>query len=299
MEDKKFKSGFVAIVGKPNVGKSTLLNSLIGQKISITGPKAQTTRNKIMGIKTTDNYQIVYLDTPGAIKPKSKLDEFMKKSIESAMDGIDALVVTLDVSKITEKDLQLLDSYKHIKAPIVVVLNKCDQSAYEKAYPMLAKLNELKYVKEFVSVSALTGKNVDELEKVLCKYLPEGEPLFDRDQVTDRTERFLAAEIIREKALLNLREEIPHGLAIDVVEFKEGKRLVQINAEIVTAKDNHKQIIIGKNGEMLKKIGIQSREDIEKMLGKRVNLQLFVKVRAGWQDNNLSLREFGYDKKDV
>ena len=293
------KSGFVTIVGKPNVGKSTLINAIVGQKISISSPKPQTTRNKITGIYNDEDSQIVFVDTPGSLVPKSKLDEFMKKSIDSATLGIDALIILLDGTRITEKDFNLIESYSKVKVPIFVVINKKDVATYEKVYPKLAKLSEMKFIDSFFSVSAKTGENVQQLVNAIKAKLGEGIKYYDSDMVTDKSERFLVSEIIREKALLLLQDEIPHGIAVDISKFEEKKKIVNIDSEIIVSKENHKQIVIGKGGSMLKDIGTRARQDIEKMLDKKVNLQIFVKVRERWQDNTLSLREFGYDKKDV
>lgn len=296
---EKRKCGFVAVVGKPNVGKSSLVNAMVGAKVSITGPKPQTTRNKILGIKTGEDYQVVFIDTPGAIKPRNALGEYMEKSIAAATVGIDALLIVLDATKITERDFGLIEKYKSFKVPIFVCINKTDIGKYEDVYPKLERLNELKYISEYVSTSAKTGKGVDELLTKLVNVLPYGEFMFDEDQITDRSLRFLASEIVREKALIYLQEEIPHGIAVDIPKFEEHKSLVTIEAEIIASKPNHKQIIIGKGGDMLKKIGTSARVEIESLLDKKVNLQLFVKVRENWQDSSLSLREFGYDKKDI
>ena len=295
----KKRSGFVAVVGRPNVGKSSIMNAIVGMKVSITGPKAQTTRNKILGIKTTNEYQIVFVDTPGAIKPTNKLGEYMKKSIDSATEGIDLLMLVLDGTNITDADYKLLEQYLKGEVPVFVVINKTDIASFEKVYPKLEKLNEYKEVAEFVSVSAKTGKNIDLLIDKIVEKLPEGEFLYDKNDITDRPVKFLAAEIIREKALLYLQDEIPHGIAVEIMRFTEGKKIVTIEADVIATKENHKQIIIGKHGDMLKKIGISARAEIEEMLGTKVNLQLFVKVRENWQDNMSSLREFGYDKKDI
>lgn len=293
------KSGFVTIVGKPNVGKSTLINAIVGQKISISSPKPQTTRNKIIGIYNDEDSQIVFVDTPGAIKPKSKLDEFMKRSIDSATLGIDVLIILLDGERMTDKDFDLIESYSKIKVPIFVVINKIDVAGYEKVYPKLARLNEMSFIKKFFSISARTGKNVSDLIAAVKSELKEGILYYDSDMVTDRSERFLVSEIIREKALYLLQDEIPHGIAIDIAKFEDTKKIVNIEAEIIVSKENHKQIVIGKNGTMLKEIGTRARKDIEELLDRKVNLKIFVKVREKWQDNSLSLREFGYDKKDI
>lgn len=299
MELKTGKSGFVAVVGRPNVGKSSLVNAIVGMKVSITGPKAQTTRNKILGIKSGEGYQIVFVDTPGAIKPTNKLGEYMKKTIDSATDGIDLLLIVLDGAKITDADFKLIEKYENIGVPVFVVINKTDIASYERVYPSLEKLNEYRFVSEFVSISAKLNKNIDVLLNKIIEKLPNGEFMFDEGDVTDKSVKFISAEIIREKALLYLQDEIPHGIAVDIVKFTEGKKLITIEAEIIASKENHKQIIIGKHGDMLKKIGISARTEIEEMLGTKVNLQLFVKVRENWQDNMSSLREFGYDKKDI
>lgn len=293
------KSGFVAIIGRPNVGKSTIINAMVGMKISITGPKAQTTRNKILGILTEGDNQIVFVDTPGLLKPNNKLGEYMKKSIDNALTGDDIIMIILDGTDIKQADYDLIESFSGSEVPIFVVINKTDIATYEKVYPKLAKLNEFKFVKEFISVSAKTGKGIAELKDTIIKYLPEGEFLFDEGEVTDKSVKFISAEIIREKALLYLQQEIPHGIAVDIPKFTEKENLVTIDADIIASKPNHKQIIIGKNGEMLKKIGSSARVEIENMLDKKVLLNLFVKVKENWQDSLSSLHDFGYDKKDI
>lgn len=293
------KSGFVAIIGRPNVGKSTIINAMVGMKISITGPKAQTTRNKILGILTEGDNQIVFVDTPGLLKPNNKLGEYMKKSIDNALTGDDIIMIILDGTDIKQADYDLIESFSGSEVPIFVVINKTDIATYEKVYPKLAKLNEFKFVKEFISVSAKTGKGITELKDTIIKYLPEGEFLFDEGEVTDKSVKFISAEIIREKALLYLQQEIPHGIAVDIPKFTEKENLVTIDADIIASKPNHKQIIIGKNGEMLKKIGSSARVEIENMLDKKVLLNLFVKVKENWQDSLSSLHDFGYDKKDI
>lgn len=299
MNKQKTKSGFVAVVGRPNVGKSSLINAMVGAKVSITGPKPQTTRNKILGIKTGEDYQIVFVDTPGEITPRNQLGEYMKKSIDTAIGGIDCLLIVIDGAKIGDKDFKLIEKYKNVKAPIFVCINKTDIAKYDDVYPSLAKLNDLPYISEFISTSAKTGKDVEKLIQLIVEKLPEGEFMFDPDQITDKSIRFLTAEIIREKALLFLQEEIPHGIAVDIPKFDERNKVVEIEAEIIATKENHKPIIIGKNGEMLKKIGISARREIEELVGKRVNLHTFVKVRENWQDNISTLRDFGYDKKGL
>lgn len=296
---EKLKTGFIAVVGKPNVGKSSLVNKIVGSKVSITGPKAQTTRDKILGILNENNYQLVFVDTPGDISPKSKLDEYMRKSIDAGVLGIDALVIVLDANKINDRDYKLIENYSGVKVPVFVVINKKDIGEYKKVYPMLGKLNDYKFVTEFFSVSAKTGENIDALVSSLKSVMPEGYPYFDTNAVTDKTERFLVAEIVREKSLLFLQQEIPHGIATYVNKYEDKKNIVNIEIDIIANKESHKPIIIGKDGGMLKKIGTSARQEIEQMLEKKVNLKLFVKVRAGWQDDLSKLNLFGYNKKNI
>lgn len=299
MKKQEKKSGFVAIIGRPNVGKSTIVNALVGMKVSITGPKAQTTRNKILGILTEENAQIVFVDTPGILKPTNKLGEYMKKSIDSALSGNDLILIVLDGTNIKEADYELIQKYENSDIPVFVVINKTDIASFEKVYPKLEKLNEYKFVSEFISISAKTGKNLDELKSKIIEKLPSSEFMFEEGAVTDKSVKFISAEIIREKALLYLQQEIPHGIAVDIPKFTETKKLVTIDADIIASKENHKQIIIGKKGEMLKKIGSSARMEIEELVGCKVQLNLFVKVKENWQDSLSSLHDFGYDKKDI
>ena len=297
-EKKEIKSGFVAVVGRPNVGKSSLINAIIGTKVSITSPKPQTTRNKIIGIKNTENEQIIFVDTPGQLRPRNALGEYMKKSIETAVSGIDLLLIVLDGSKIIPSDYKLIESYKNTEVPVIVVINKTDITKLDKVFAELNELNNFTFVKEFISVSAKTGKNIDKLEKLIIENIHDNQIYFERDSYTDKSLRFMVSEIIREKALIYLQKEIPHGIAVDITKYDEGK-MVTINADIIATKKNHKQIIIGKNGEMLKKIGTSARKEIEMLLGKKVFLELFVKIRENWQENLSHLKEFGYDKNKL
>lgn len=293
-----FKSGFVAVIGKPNVGKSSLVNKLVGEKVSIISPKAQTTRNKIYGIKNGKDYQIVFVDTPGVQHTKTKLGEYMSDATNKASTDVDAIVIVLDALRINVEDYKIIEKFANVKCPVFLVINKIEMTNYEKFYPVLAKLNEYKFIKKFITASAIRNLNIDELQDEILDVLPEGEAFFPIDEYTDKSVRFMCGEIIREKALLFLQEEIPHGLAIDIVTFEESDACVKLNVNIVTESERHKQIIIGKNGEMLKQIGIAARRDIEKLVGSKVMLELFVKVRKDWKNDILALNDLGFNKKD-
>ncbi len=294
-----FKSGFVAVIGKPNVGKSSLVNALVGEKVSITSPKAQTTRNRIFGIKNTKDYQIVFVDTPGVQHTKTKLGEYMSVATEGATADVDAIVIVLDALKINSEDIKIIAKYEKVKCPLFLVVNKIETTNFEKMYPILAKLNEFKFVKKFLTTSAVRKINIEELEREIVACLPEGPAFYPTNEYTDKSLRFLCSEIIREKALLFLQEEIPHGIAIDIMTFQESKKVIKINANIVTESDRHKQIIIGKNGEMIKHIGMQARRDIENLTGSKVMLDLFVKVKKDWKDDASALADLGFSKKDI
>lgn len=294
-----FKSGFVAVIGKPNVGKSSLVNKLVGEKVSITSPKAQTTRNRIFGIKNGKDYQIVFVDTPGVQHTKTKLGEYMSQATDGATTDVDAIVIVLDALRINSEDYKIIERYSKVKCPVFLVINKIEITNFEKMYPILAKLNEYKFIKKFITTSAIRDINISELEDELISILPEGEAFYPVDQYTDKSTRFMCSEIIREKALLFLQEEIPHGLAVEIVTFEEDKNLVKINANLITENERHKQIIIGKNGEMLKQIGMSARKDIEELVGSKVMLDLFVKIRKDWKDDQNALNELGFSKKDI
>ena len=294
-----FKSGFVAVIGKPNVGKSSLVNALVGEKVSIISPKAQTTRNRIFGIKNTKDYQIVFVDTPGVQHTKTKLGEYMTTATEGATVDVDAIIIVLDATKINNEDLKIISKYEKVKCPVFLVVNKIETTNFEKMYPVLAKLNEFKFIKKFITTSAVRKINIEELENEIVSCLPEGQPFYPANEYTDKSTRFLCAEIIREKALLYLQEEIPHGIAIDIMTFEEGKKVIKINANIITESERHKQIIIGKNGSMIKHIGMQARIDIEQLTDSKVMLDLFVKVRKDWKDDSLALADLGFSKKDI
>ncbi len=278
-QDKHFYSGFAAIIGRPNVGKSTLMNALVGEKVAIVSPRSQTTRNRIMGILSGEDYQAVFLDTPGLHTPRNKLGESMVKAAQQALDGADILLVLLDASDVRDADRKIIEQYA--KAPVrkALVVNKLDTVSREELMRLMHSLNEAGY-DAILPISALKKKNLDELMKIIREWLPEGPQYFPKDMITDQPERFLIAEMIREKALRNLREEIPHGIGVDVREVSgQGSGMVTIHADIYCEKASHKGVLIGKQGSMLRTIGERARADIEKLLGERVNLQLWIKVR--------------------
>ena len=293
-----FKSGFVAVIGKPNVGKSSLVNRLVGEKVSIISPKAQTTRNKIFGIKNGKDYQVVFVDTPGVQHTKTKLGEFMSDATNKASTDVDAILIVLDALRIGQEDYKIIEKFSNVKCPVFLVVNKIELTNFEKFYPILAKLNEYKFIKKFITTSAIRSLNIEELEKEILDILPEGEAYYPTDEYTDKSVRFMCGEIIREKALLFLQEEIPHGIAIDMASFEESETCVKLNVNIITESERHKQIIIGKNGEMLKQIGIAARRDIEELVGTKAMIDLFVKVRKDWKNDVLALNDLGFNKKD-
>jgi len=298
MQKEEFKSGFVSILGKPNVGKSTLLNKLLKQKVSIVSPKPQTTRNNITGILNGDNYQIVFLDTPGIHKTKNSLDDYMQKSINASVKDVDVILYLLDANKNFSDELESIETYSKI-CPLILIVNKIDEVNYQKLFPKMAGLNSLNNVKEIVPISAIKGDNVDEVVKCILKYLPEGPMYYSKDDVTDKTEQFMASEIIREKSLWLLQDEIPHGIAVQIEEFKEEDDLDRISATIFVEKESHKNIVIGSKGSMLKKIGEASRKELERMLDKKVFLALWVKVKEKWRESDLLINNLGYNKKDI
>ena len=286
------KTGFVTILGKPNVGKSTLINTLVGEKVAIVSPKPQTTRNKILGILNTDGYQIVFVDTPGIHSSKNKLDDYMEKSISDAKKSVDLIVLVLDGSKkIRQEDVEFVKRYDNKNTNAILVISKIDETTFEKLYPSLMPFNDLKFIKDIIPISSYKGKNIDILLEKIKTYIPEGEPFFDEDIYTDKSVKFLIAEIIREKTLWLLHDEIPHGIAIDIIEYNEKSKLCNISADIICEKRSHKQIIIGKSGQMLKQIGTKARLEIEKLLDKKVMLNLFVKVREDWREDNKFVNE--------
>ncbi|MDD2494776.1 MAG: GTPase Era [Tissierellia bacterium] len=295
-----FKSGFVTIIGRPNVGKSTLMNTMIGEKISIMSNKPQTTRNKIRTVYTDDEAQIIFLDTPGIHKPKNQLGEFMNFEVDSALEEMDVLImITDEFNKIGPGDEYIIEKIQPLKGKKILIINKIDKFDKESILKITQNFNEYKIFDDIMPISALNNIGVDGLIKVIKGYLKPGPLYFPEDYITDRPEKFVVSEIIREKALMYLQDEVPHGIAIEVEEMKDrkDKNLVDIRANIICEKKSHKSIIIGQNGRKIKGIGKSAREDIERLLGSQVNLQLWVKISQDWRDNNYLLRTLGYDKK--
>lgn len=298
---ENFRSGFISVVGRTNVGKSTLLNQLIGQKISIISSRPQTTRNNIRCIRTTETSQMVFIDTPGFHKPKTKLSDYMVGVAQESFREVDLVLFLVEEDiNIGKGDEFLIEKLRGAKCDVILVINKIDKIRREDILAKIALYQKYDFISEIVPVSAQTGENVDTLAEIIEKHLPEGPMYFPDDMVTDRTERFVISEIIREKLLRSLKEEIPHGLAVEITQMKkrENRDFYDIEATIYTERENHKRIIIGKNGQMLKKIGSSSRKEIEEMLEAGVNLKLWVKVRNDWRDNQNILNSLGYNKKD-
>ncbi len=296
-----FKSGFVTIIGKANVGKSTLLNALVGEQVAIVSWRPQTTRDKIIGIMNGDNYQAVFVDTPGIHKAKNELSKFMMKNVESALDGVDIVIYVLNGEKsIDENDMKIINQYAASSTPFIVVINKMDVADREKVLGMIDKLKDIEGIDSIVPISAMKGKKLDILKERIEANLKEGVQFYPEDMITDKSVRFMVAEIIREKAMKFLGEEVPYGVAVSINLFKErDDSLIDIDADIICEKSAHKPIIIGKGGAMLKKIGSSARVDIEKLLDCKVFLNLWVRVKADWRDSELMLNELGYNIKDI
>ncbi len=296
----EFHSGFVAVVGKPNVGKSTLINSIIGKKVSIVSPKPQTTRNKIFGIWNTEDTQVVFVDTPGIHKGPTVLDKYMQKSVESATQDVNLLLYVLDGSKPFQKnELNLLSEYCSHSYPVFAVVNKVDLTNYEKLFPELNKLNSIEKLKDVFCISALNSKNLEPLKENIKKYMTDNIEYFSKDEITDKSFGFMAAEAIREKMLWLLSDEVPHGVGIIIDEMQDFENYTQISATIFCEKDGHKNIIVGAQGKMLKEIGKSSRLAIEKFLGRKVNLSLWVKVKPDWRNREGILGNIGYSFDDL
>lgn len=296
----KYKSGFATLIGRPNVGKSTLMNRLIGQKIAITSNKPQTTRNRIQTVYTDDNGQIVFLDTPGIHKAKNKLGDYMVHVAVKSLSDVDVVLWLVEASTyVGPGDKQIAEQLKKCTTPIILVINKADTVKKDDMFGIIDAYKDLCDFAEVIPLSALKGDNTDELIKVIFKYLPFGMPFYDEDTVTDQPERQIVAELIREKALKCLDDEIPHGIAVTIEKMDYRKIIVEIEATIICERDSHKGIIIGKGGAMLKKIGSAARYEIERLLENKVNLKLWVKVKRDWRDSDYLLKNFGYDQKNI
>ncbi len=292
-----FHSGFIAIVGRPNVGKSTLLNALLGEKIAIVSPRPQTTRNRILGVSTQENSQLVFLDTPGVHTPHNRLGEYMMQTVRDSLQGIDGLMVVVDATQVSRQDRELVADMAGHKVKKTLVLNKIDLMPKENLFALLQSFSDAGY-DELVPVSALTGDGVEELRRTLIAMLPEGPRYFPEDTLTDQPERFLCAEIIREKTLLYLKEEVPHGIGVEMMAMQRIRDgLTEIDATLYCERAAHKGIIIGKQGAMLRRIGSDARADIEALLGTHVNLKLWVKVREDWRNHGSDLKTLGYTRE--
>ena len=297
---ENYKSGFVTLIGRPNVGKSTLMNYLIGQKVAITSNKPQTTRNRIQTVLTRPEGQIVFVDTPGIHKAKNKLGEYMVNIARHSLDGVDAALWLVEPSTfIGAGERHIMEQLKKITTPVVLVINKIDMVKKEEVLTCINAYRKEYDFAEIVPVSARSGENTEELIRVILQYLPYGPQFYDEDTITDQPERQIVAELIREKALHCLADEIPHGIAVAIDRMKMQNKVMHIDATVICERDSHKGIIIGKQGAMLKKIGSTARFEIEKMLGCRANLKLWVKVQKNWRDSDFLMKNFGYTKDEM
>lgn len=297
-----YKSGFVTLIGRPNVGKSTLMNQIIGQKIAITSNKPQTTRNRIQTVYSEENGQIIFLDTPGIHKAKNKLGEYMVTVAERTLNEVDVILWLVEpTTYIGAGEQHIAETLKRVKTPVILVINKIDTVKKEELLPVIQSYQKLHEFAEIVPVSAMNGENKENLVSTIFEYLEEGPQFYDEDTITDQPERQIVAELIREKALRLLNDEIPHGIAVSIEKMKErkGGKIMDIEATIVCERDSHKGIIIGKKGAMLKNIGMNARREIENLLDQQVNLQLWVKVRKDWRDSDMFLKNYGYNKTEI
>ncbi|MCR5300969.1 MAG: GTPase Era [Lachnospiraceae bacterium] len=300
MDKTGIKAGFVAVIGRPNVGKSTLANTIIGQKIAITSNKPQTTRNRIRTVYTCEKGQIVFVDTPGIHKVKNALQDYMMASAKKTVAEADVILWLVEADeRIGPTDRHIATLLKDIRVPLILVINKIDTVSKNALFSIIDAYNDLLPFSEIVPVSAIKGDNTDVLIDQIFKYLPEGVPFFDEDTVTDQPVRQITAELIREKALKCLGDEIPHGVAVVIESMDYGNRIVDINATLICEKESHKGIIIGKGGAMIKKIGSAARYEIEDLLEQKVNLKLWIKVKKDWRESEMLLKNFGYDRKEL
>jgi len=298
MTDSKFKSGYVAIIGRPNVGKSTLINRVLGQKLCITSRRPQTTRHRILGIKTSDTSQLIYVDTPGIhIDGKRAMNRYMNRAAAASMDDVDVVLFVIEGLKWTEEDDRILQRIKSdARVPVILVLNKVDKLASkDELLPHISKLATEYDFANVVPISARKGVNVEELETDILKLIPEGELIFPEEQLTDRSSSFLAAELVREKFFRHLGQELPYSITVEIEQFKQEDNMYRINAVIYVERDGQKNIVIGKKGELLKSVGKDARIEMEQLFGCKVFLQVWVKVREGWSDNERMLKNLGYN----
>ncbi|NLK97422.1 GTPase Era [Defluviitalea saccharophila] len=298
----EFRSGFVTLIGRPNVGKSTLMNQLVGEKIAIMSDKPQTTRNRIQSILTKEDFQVVFIDTPGIHKPKHKLGRYMVKVAETTLNEVDIVLMLVEpTTTIGQGDRIVLAALENVKTPVILVINKIDTIEKQALLEVIDSYKDAYNFAEIIPISAYTGENCDRLLEVIRERLPEGPQYFPADMITDQPEKQLVGELIREKALHLLQQEIPHGIAVEIESMKsrEGQDIIDINAVIYCERDSHKAIIIGKQGSMLKQIGSRSRRDIERLLGSKVFLDIWVKVKKNWRDDDFILKNFGFDPKSI
>ncbi len=296
MAESAFRCGYIGLVGRPNVGKSTLLNRMVGQKISITSRKPQTTRHRILGIHTTDSAQMIFVDTPGLHRAeKNRMNRYMNRAALTTIQDVDLIVFMIDAGKWTAEDETVLDYLRRSGRPVILVINKVDRSRDKsQLLPFISEVNGKYEFAEVIPISARKGDNLDTLEAAVTRMLPVSPPVYDPEQVTDRSMRFIAAESIREKLMRGLGQEVPYQLTVEIERYREEKGRIQINAVVWVERENQKGIVIGRQGSRLKEAGSQARKELENITGKKVNLELWVKVRSGWLDDERSLRSLGY-----
>lgn len=294
--EKSFKSGFVAIVGRPNVGKSTLMNHVLGQKLSITSRKPQTTRHSILGIKTTDDYQVIFVDTPGIhLKANKAMNRYMNRAATSSIDSVELVLFVIDAREWTEEDENVLKRLSNEKVPVVLVINKIDLiKEKEELLPLLQEHSARMQFHDVIPLSALKSVNLDQLENLIVKQLPESEMIYPEDYITDRSERFLASEIVREKLMRMLGKELPYAIAVEIEQFKDEDGMLRISALIWVERESQKRIVIGKGGSRLKDVGRDARLDMQQLFDRKVYLQLWVKIKEGWSDSERILNSLGY-----
>lgn len=298
-EENEMRCGFVAIVGRPNVGKSTLLNHILGQKLSITSRKPQTTRHQILGIKTEDDVQVVYVDTPGLhLKEVKAINRYMNKAATDALKGVDVVVFVVDRQRWTDDDELVLQKLKHTRCPVILAVNKIDRiKEKEILLPYLSDVSQKMEFAHIIPISAEKGHNVDQLQKVVASFVPESVHHYPEDQITDRSQRFLAAELVREKIMRQLGDELPYSVTVEIEEFKQEEKILRISAKILVEREGQKKIIIGDKGGQLKIIGRDARLDMERLFDSKVMLSLWVKVKSGWADSERALKSLGYDDR--